>query len=171
MRVNQYGYGQAYQQGFGSTVRFLLSRGVPRDSAREAAQAAWVKGWERLHQLRDESTVGAWVNMIALNAYRGVVRKESNNTTLIESTGPTGISIAAIDMSRILGECRARDRNLLEECLRGATTQEIAKKLGVTDTTIRIRLLRARRAARLRIEERAVRLRARQPAFAARDAA
>ena len=59
-------YGQAYQRGFDLTVRLLLSRGAPRDRAREVAQAAWARGWERLSQLRNESLVVTWVNTIAL---------------------------------------------------------------------------------------------------------
>ena len=59
-------YGQAYQKGFNLTVRFLVSRGFAYDSAQETAQAAWVKGWERLSQLRDPSMVLTWMNSIAL---------------------------------------------------------------------------------------------------------
>ena len=70
------GYGQAYQRGFELTVRFLLSRGVQRDNAREVAQAAWVRAWERLSQLRDDNLVVTWVNTIALNVYRGLIRKD-----------------------------------------------------------------------------------------------
>ena len=46
-------YGAAYKKGYNLTVRFLVSRGLSYDSAQETAQAAWVKGWERLGQLRD----------------------------------------------------------------------------------------------------------------------
>jgi DNA-directed RNA polymerase specialized sigma24 family protein len=58
------GYGQAYQRGFDRTVGFLVSRGVDRDSANEVAQAVWLRGWERLPQLRNESLVVTWVNTI-----------------------------------------------------------------------------------------------------------
>ncbi len=75
------GYGQAYQKGFSLTVRFLLSRGVQRDAADEAAQAAWVKGWERLEQLRNESSVTTWVNTIALNVYRRLKPGERRTLT------------------------------------------------------------------------------------------
>jgi DNA-directed RNA polymerase specialized sigma24 family protein len=42
--------------------------------------------------------------------------------------------------------------------MRGVTAEEIARKQGVTETAIRIRLLRARRAARSRVEKRAARI-------------
>jgi DNA-directed RNA polymerase specialized sigma24 family protein len=149
-------YGQAYQRGFECTVRFLLSRGVRRDSAKESAQAAWARGWERLGQLRDESTVLTWVNTIALNLYRGVIRREMASTSLTEFRGATAIDLAAIDVARILTICRPGDRFLLEQQLRGVTTKEIASRQGVTETAIRIRLLRARRTARALIKNKTV---------------
>jgi DNA-directed RNA polymerase specialized sigma24 family protein len=58
------------------------------------------------------------------------------------------IDMAAIDVARILRFCRPRERQLLELQMQGATTEEIARDSGVTETAIRIRLMRARRAAR-----------------------
>jgi len=46
--------------------------------------------------------------------------------------------------------------------MNGATTEEIARKQGVSETAIRIRLLRARRATRSRLEKRALQLQDRQ---------
>jgi DNA-directed RNA polymerase specialized sigma24 family protein len=151
-------YGLAYSKGFDLTVRFLLSRGAQREYAMEVAQGAWVRGWERLHQLRDEATVVTWVNTIALNAYRRVMRREAPAQELPEIVSPHGINLAAIDVHRILGQCRPPERELFEQQMRGATTEEIARTQGVTETAIRIRLLRARRATRTRLEKRASRL-------------
>ena len=148
------GYGQAYQRGFDLTVRFLLSRGVHRDNANEVAQAAWVRGWERLGQLRNESLVVTWVNTIALNVYRSLIRREPVNQTLLEPQDKTvGIDLAAIDIARVLTFCRPSDRRLLEQCMSGVTTSEMARELGASETAVRIRLLRARRDARSRVEK------------------
>ena len=148
-------YGLAYQKGFASTVRFLLSRGVPSDSANESAQAAWARGWERLSQLRDEATLLTWVNSIALNVYRGVIRRECYKEPLTEFHGKGEIDLARIDLARILEVCRPADRSLLELCLQGVSMKEIAGTRGVTETAIRIRLLRARRSARVIAEKQA----------------
>jgi DNA-directed RNA polymerase specialized sigma24 family protein len=155
------GYGLAYQKGFDLTIRFLLSRGAQREHAMEIAQGAWVRGWERLHQLRDEATVVTWVNTIALNAYRRVMRREAPAQELPEIVSPHGIDMAAIDINRILNYCRPSERVLFEQQMYGATTEEIARKQGVTETAIRIRLLRARRATRSRLENRAMQLQGR----------
>jgi RNA polymerase sigma factor (sigma-70 family) len=147
------GYGKAYQRGFDLTVRFLISRGIQRDNAEEVAQAAWVKGWERLSQLRKESFVVMWVNTIALNVYRNWLRKNRLSLAAQDPCHKTAaIDLAAIDVARILRSCRPRDRHLLEQSMTGVTPGELADEQGVTETVIRVRLLRARREARSRTE-------------------
>jgi DNA-directed RNA polymerase specialized sigma24 family protein len=148
------GYAQAYQRGYDITVRFLLSRGMQRDNASEVAQAAWVRGWERLGQLRNESLVVTWVNTIALNVYRSFIRREPINMPLLEQhlDKSRSIDLAAIDIARALSFCRPSDRHLLEQSMNGATTAQLAGEHGVSENAIRIRLLRARRDVRSRIE-------------------
>ena len=146
-------FASAYQRGFESTVRFLVSRGVQQDSAAEAAQAAWVRGWERRDQLRNEGLLLPWVNSIALNLYRGHYRKEQRLETLIDKRGKSvAIDLAAIDIAKILNACRPSDRMLFEQWMRGVTTAEMAQQSGVTETAIRIRFLRARRCARSAVD-------------------
>jgi DNA-directed RNA polymerase specialized sigma24 family protein len=145
-------YGQAYQSGFDRTVRFLISRGALSDGAVEAAQAAWVRGWERLHQLRDESMVLTWVNTIALNAYRAGLRREKRAIPLSEGHCESEIDLAPIDLQTVLKACPQRERMLLESAIQGITTEELAGLRGVSKTAIRIRLMRARIAVRKGVE-------------------
>ena len=145
-------YGQAYQRGFNLTLRFLRSRGVPWERASEVTQAAWAKGWERREQLRNEDMVVTWVNAIALNVHRRVLRSEPLWQALPELGTMPGINLAAIDMARILRLCCPGDRALLRQQMNGLTPREIARMRGVPESAIRVRLLRARRAARLRVE-------------------
>ena len=146
-------YGDAYQRGYGMTVRFLVARGVQHDEAKDVAQTAWVKGWERLAQLRNGSLVTTWVNSIALNVYRKLTRSEPVSQMLLEHNQRTAeIDLAAIDIARVLSMCRPSDRHLLEMRMNGATTAEIACQQGVTNTTTRVRLLRARRNISSRLE-------------------
>jgi|HubBroStandDraft_1064217.scaffolds.fasta_scaffold230278_2 RNA polymerase sigma factor (sigma-70 family) len=145
-------YGQAYQAGFDRTIRFLISRGAGGDDAQEVAQAAWARGWECLNQLRDDNTVLTWVNTIALNIYRRALHNERYRQPLPELFSRLTIDMAAIDVACMLKSCRPRERRLLELQMHGATAREIAEDNGVTETTIRIRLMRARRAVRARVE-------------------
>jgi DNA-directed RNA polymerase specialized sigma24 family protein len=68
--MTQEGYGQAYEQGFARTVRLLRFRGASMDEAEDLAQTAWLRGWQKLDQLRDEGTIASWVNAIAINYHR-----------------------------------------------------------------------------------------------------
>ena len=145
-------YGQAYQKGFNLTVRFLVSRGLAYDAAQETAQAAWVKGWERLGQLRDSSMVLTWMNSIALNIHRSYIRREPLLQTLPELSTQPKINLAAIDVRRILKTCKNNDRMVLQRhYLEGFKVQEIAQEQGWTETAVRIRLLRARRTVGKRL--------------------
>jgi RNA polymerase sigma factor (sigma-70 family) len=148
-------YGQAYQKGFNLTVRFLVSRGLAYDSAQETAQAAWVKGWERLSQLRDPTMVLTWMNSIALNIHRSYIRREPLLQTLPELSTAPKINLAAIDVRRILKSCKHNDRMVLQRhYLEGFKVQEIAEQQGWTETAVRIRLLRARRTVGKRLGRR-----------------
>jgi DNA-directed RNA polymerase specialized sigma24 family protein len=160
-------YGRAYQRGYDLTVRLLISRGVKPEPARETAQAAWVRGWERVSQLRDERLVVNWVNSIALNLYRSVLRQPVLQE-LPELRAAPVMNLAAVDLELILKICRPGDRALLEQQVLGMSAEEIARQKGVSETAVRIRWMRARRSARLRLARRAARLRrshaARRPA-------
>jgi DNA-directed RNA polymerase specialized sigma24 family protein len=152
--MNRYEYGKAYQTGFDRTVRFLISKGARRDGAQEAAQAAWVRGWERLNQLRSDTSVFTWINSIALNFYRGVIGRETLYQPLPDLPSRDHIDVAAIDVDRVLLCCRPAERRLLQSHMEGGTMGEIAREIGVTETAIRIRKMRARRAARSHMERR-----------------
>lgn len=145
-------FGKAYQKGFNLTVRFLVSRGLSYDSALDTAQAAWAKGWERREQLRDPSLVLTWTNSIALNIHRTFLRREPQTQTLPELQAPPRMNVAAIDVKRILKECKPNDRVVLEgHYIEGYKVQEIARQHGWSETAVRIRLLRARRSVERRI--------------------
>jgi len=144
-------YGRAYQSGFRLTVHFLSSRGILGDAAGEAAQAAWVRGWERIEQLRSSSMVVTWVNSIALNLCRSYLRKPPFEA-LQDLAAPPQADFASIDTRKILGLCNSEERVLLQQqYLDGLGISEIALQQGCSETAARIRILRARRAVRARL--------------------
>ncbi len=152
-------YGDIYTTGRERTIRFLLSRGAAPGLAPDIAQSAWLRGWERLSQLRDPLMIVTWINSIALNQYRRVIRSERLHQELQQSAhGKTSLDLAAIDVARILGVCRPPDRFLLEAQMKGVTAKEMARDQGLTETAVRIRFLRARRSARKALETRGKKL-------------
>ena len=133
-------------------MRFLRARGISREHARDVSQTAWAKGWERLDQLQNERMVLTWVNTIALNVHRRLLRSEPSWQDLPEIGTKPGVNLAAIDLARILRICGPGDRTFLNYQLNGLSPSEIARLRGVPESAIRVRMLRARRAARRRVE-------------------
>ena len=149
MQMTREDFAFAYEEGRPRTVRFLRSRGAESDRAADIAQAAWMRGWERMGQLRDAAKLVTWINTIALNFYRRSLRSERSHVTLEEPLYSNSVlNWAAIDLYRILEGCRVSDRAILEAQLNGWTAKEIAEETGVSETAIRIRMYRARKAAR-----------------------
>jgi len=140
-------YGLAYERGFDQTTRLLCSKGVPFDTAHDAAQSAWAKGWEFIGQLRDPGLVTTWVNSIALNVYRSSLRRKTQFLAIWDIPVRPQVNLAAIDLSRLIEICRPKDRGLLtQHFIYGFDSGEIAQRIGCTATAVRLRLMRARRA-------------------------
>jgi len=150
--MTQEGYGEAYGQGFKRTVGLLRSRGASRDHAEDVAQAAWLRGWQKLDQLRDEGMIVSWVNTIAINYYRRGSRVEARYQPLGEAGGNVEIDLAAIDAAKILKLCGPGDRALFEQQMCGLSIGEIAGRYGASPVAIRIRLWRARQVVRARVK-------------------
>jgi DNA-directed RNA polymerase specialized sigma24 family protein len=85
--------------------------------------------------------------------YRSALRREPEYQELSDASVGVGINLAAIDVARILTICRPTDRSLLVQYMHGLTLREIARRLDITETAVRIRLFRARRAARAGVEK------------------
>jgi RNA polymerase sigma-70 factor (ECF subfamily) len=147
-------FGEAFQTCFPLTLRFLLSRGVAADVAEEVAQAAWVKGWECREQLQRPHMIAAWVNSIAKNMLKNRMRTEQRLESLTDLTKVSTQPQAAVDMGRILRRCERRDAKIL--CgfyVEGYTTEEIARRLGLSPVAVRVRMLRLRNALRLQLSK------------------
>ena len=141
-------YANAFENGFGATCRFLVSRGAPLDEAEEIAQAAWVRGWEYREQLRDPGLVGFWVNSIARNLFRARFRTAAPIPLDAVKEPAYCFDTAGIDLRAALHRCTERDRTLFERAMEGYSADEMARDAGVSPTGVRVRLLRARRALR-----------------------
>jgi RNA polymerase sigma factor (sigma-70 family) len=141
-------YAEAFENGFGATRRFLVSRGAPLDEAEEIAQAAWARGWEYREQLRDPGLVSYWVNSIARNLFRARFRSAPAVPLELTREPSYAFNTDAIDLRTMLEGCSDRDRVLFEQMLEGYSAEEIARSTGITSTGIRVRLLRARQSIR-----------------------
>jgi DNA-directed RNA polymerase specialized sigma24 family protein len=85
-------FGNMYEQAYGRTVAFLLSSGACATIAVDVVQSLWMRGWERLSQLRDRRFLLTWINTIALNEYR----RQMNGVTPRELAYQHGITETAV---------------------------------------------------------------------------
>ncbi len=145
-------FGDAYVKAFSRTVKILLSQGVPISAAEEASQAAWARGWEFRGQLRNHAFLTTWINRIAINYYRRSQKQTNREEPITADPICDPTTTAAFDVTKILGLCEERHRNLLLLQLAGRTTDEIATELGTTNIAVRVRLTRARRQANLVVQ-------------------
>lgn len=142
-------FAEAYRDGFQSTWRFLLSRGIKPARAEEFAQAAWSKGWERRESLRDKNRIVEWVNTIALNVFRNKLRRKRETAELpLHMEGKSGVSTAAIEVDKALTACSESERALLvDRYVKGYSSKEAAERHDISPVAVRVRTMRARRKA------------------------
>ncbi|MBM3763144.1 MAG: sigma-70 family RNA polymerase sigma factor [Acidobacteria bacterium] len=140
-------YARAYQDGYSKTVRFLASTGAPLDLAEEVAQAAWVRGWERLGQLRHVQALTFWINSIAKNLLRSNFRKSQMNVELLETTlVENPLESEPIDAHRMFDGCTDSEKELLQlYYLEGFTSQELSSTFGLSAVGVRVRLTRLKK--------------------------
>ena len=153
--------------------------GNPAD-AEDVSQEALLKAWSRLEQFtgkRDEQTdeFRAWVSRIAANSSIDVLRQRRDAKTLSledrrdpsEDTLGSGIPVgednpeercARRERCRLLAEAIVQlPRDLRQACLLRDvlhySTQEVADRLGISVVAVRLRLFRAHRRLREKLED------------------
>jgi RNA polymerase sigma-70 factor (ECF subfamily) len=152
-------YGSAYENGgYVQTLRALKRSGVRADQAEDFAQTAWLKAWQHLSGLRDEASLNAWINVIAINLERSTVRRERRTEELrpeLQSASASADSLLAIDVKRALGELRPKQRRLLELIYcEGFSCRDVARQYGMSLDAVYSALLRSRRAFRTQLRMR-----------------
>jgi DNA-directed RNA polymerase specialized sigma24 family protein len=140
-------FGIAYEKGRSQTENFLISRGLQVDEAKEKAQAAWARGWERRFQIKDKTKALAWINTIALNLYRSTYRKDLRHDPMFEFPVQDEIDVSVIDLHKKLYQCKKKERQLLMlRYFLGIDIKDLANRYQCTETAMRVKLLRARKS-------------------------
>jgi RNA polymerase sigma-70 factor (ECF subfamily) len=140
---------------FGVCLRMTGDRG----RATELAQDVFVRAWEKLDLLRDETDAGAWLGRIATNVVLNARRAERRRWARVEPvedlaalapvTLRTPLPVRRMDFDaaiRGLPE-RARMVYVLHD-VEGYAHDEVAAMMGVAAGTVRAQLHRARRLMR-----------------------
>lgn len=129
------------------------------DLAKDFTQEAFVRAFDRLSQFRGEASVSTWLRRVtmsvSLNGLERVNTRRNRETPLddmvIESPAIETDTLDLKDrLTAAIGELPAAQRGvIMMHDVEGFTHQEIADALGITVSSSKVRLFRAR--ARLRI--------------------
>lgn len=149
--LDESNYASAYKKGFKVTLRSVRYLGANAETAEEVAQAAWARGWQCRKQLLCPDLVVAWVNAIARNLYRSVIRLEKRFLQLEDLPAPAK-SFNMMDAGILIENCSDLDTRMLTMYyVEGYSSEEIADKEKVCATSVRVRLMRIRRRLREKI--------------------
>jgi RNA polymerase sigma-70 factor (ECF subfamily) len=117
--------------------------------ARDAAQAAWTKAWQRLGSLQDPERVRPWLVAIAANEARQLLRgqrrrlvREIFQRPPDQTADPTA-AIDLLDLRRAVSRLSPDDRVLLAlRFAAGLDSTEIGRQLRLSPSGVRTRLAR-----------------------------
>jgi RNA polymerase sigma-70 factor (ECF subfamily) len=120
------------------------------DAARDSAQLAWIKAWQRLPSVREPDRLRSWLIAIAANEARQHIRASRRRRVReIAPISPESETTTAapepdrLDLSAALSKLGASDRQLLAmRYLAGMSSEEIASLTGRSASGTRTRLSR-----------------------------
>ena len=150
------------------TVYTLAVRLVGPDLAADVAQEALIRAWRAMPRFRGEAALGTWLHRITVNTAwtmrKRAARHEAQqldeevfDQAIDHATGP--------EKAGEMIEVRAGLRAVIERLspgqravlvlrdVYGWSHAEVARELGITHTTAKVRLHRARKRARALLEE------------------
>jgi RNA polymerase sigma-70 factor (ECF subfamily) len=145
-----------------TTYRLCLAITGDQDDAADATQAAFVSAWQHFAKLRDPDRVDAWLQRIAVNSCRMVLR--SRRRRGLREVRINGEFMGAAAPDRALSDVAALGAALeglpvdvravlALHYAQGRTVSEIAGTLGVSVGAAKSRLFRARDALRKALEQ------------------
>ena len=138
------------------------------DDAEDVTQLVLLRVRDRLESFEGQSRFSTWLYRVTRNVALNRRRLESHRAELLDARGAelAGGAVEAIDVGleraertraaslalACLAELPSRQREIFELAdLAGLTSPEIAERLGIDAVTVRVHLLKARRAVRARM--------------------
>lgn len=126
------------------------------DVADEAVQVAWTSAWRRLGSLRDPDRLRPWLMAIAANHARQLLRsagrrRSYEGSVMAAAALDPGSRPELLDLAEAVAHLQPDERRLVGlRFVGGLTSEEIARELGGSASSVRGRL--ARIVKRLRTE-------------------
>jgi RNA polymerase sigma-70 factor (ECF subfamily) len=143
----------------------LIACGVrSEDTARDLAQEVALRAWRRLSTLEDPRSFTAWIRRIAANAARDhlrriAVRREEELEQALELAGdddPYAEAERRSELRLMLAALEDEDAEVVELLVAradGTSVEALALRTGLSEGALKMRLMRARKRLRERLEE------------------
>lgn len=147
-------FGELYRR-FSTAVHGTLLARLDPSEAEDMVQEVFLEGWQKLEQLRDAESFGAWICAIARRRAIDLVRRTARSEPL-----PEDLVIAAraepdldakLALEAIHSLAEAYREPLLLRLLGGLSGEEIAEVTGLTPGSVRVNLHRGFRLLRERM--------------------
>jgi RNA polymerase sigma factor (sigma-70 family) len=137
-------------------IRAVTRRLLGESEAEDIAQEAFLQGYLGLHRLRDPSRFGAWLTAIAVNLAKMRLRERRVVVQFEEGPAADGARDSAEISDLVASALDILPRHEREAVLlyyvEGLSSVEVAARTGERPGTVRVRLHRARRRLRSRLE-------------------
>jgi RNA polymerase sigma-70 factor (ECF subfamily) len=150
-------WSELYRTTFPDLVRFLHRKVWDPDQARDLAQEAFVRAWQKLPSFRGASAFTTWMHRVAVNVVLGHFRtagRRLDDVATDDELSAAGLTQApdsglTLDLDRAISTLPHGARTVLVlHDIEGYTHDEIARMSGVAVGTSKAQLSRARRLLR-----------------------
>lgn len=150
---------QLYGRYVGAMFHTVLRLTANRSDAEDVTQEVFVKVFEKLGSFRGESTLGAWIKRITVNTTLNFLRQANRlQTVAFENQNPLSEE-QEVDESAWTHDIRRIHEAITElpdgcravfslHLLEGYRHQDVAKMLGITESTSKTQYMRAKRLLR-----------------------
>lgn len=133
------------------------------ETARDLAQDTALRAWQQLSSLRHPSSFGPWIRRIAANAARDhlrrvAVRREDDlgvADEILDESSPYRDAERRVELSLMMKALATEDQESVDLVVAragGASIQELAERLGVSEAAFKMRLVRLRKRLRAQLE-------------------
>ena len=140
---------------------YRLSLSILRSQAdaQDAVQQGMLHAWEKRRQASDENRIRAWLTRIVVNECRNIQRKRMRVFPVADiSDGACTAKSADDSLNEAMDALEEKLRTpLLLHYMEGFSERDIARILGIPQTTVKNRLYRARKALRSELGDAEVR--------------
>lgn len=158
MKISKITFDQVYRDYYAKVFSFIYNIASDWSLAEDIAQGAFIKAYNSIDSLRDNSRMSVWLNKIAYNLYLDFKKKKLSRYTSIDEN----LTAKLIDLK--INLFKEIEQNIMSECVRskillipenyraplfldmhGYNNKEIADILCCSLENAKIRLHRARK--------------------------